>query len=545
MRKSLAILIIAVLAATAVPAFAELQNVLVGGSIKIRSSFISNEAVGDSATARNPLFQGPHTNSFKGVPGGNPLAGLRWAAQPGRPAISSPFALIDTNHSNWFTEQRTRLNVRADFTEQVSAFIEFDAYTIWGDNFRSDYLTGVDRRGASDVDLYQAYIESNETFGIPLRIRTGRQEITLGSGWLVGTNDKGAFFRGLSFDAVRATYADDMFSVDAFAAKLAERSPMEADGDVDLYGVYASFLGVENMTFDAYWLLVRDAISRTTTNLGWFGEQVEDILGVDDYDVTNLHTVGLRGAGTYGAFDFEAEAAYQFGNASAVGATFSGAGLASPYGDEEAEFGKYGANGQVGFTFDIDYNPRVYVGGAYFGGEDNRALNFGQWLGAIACPFWHQKASVSFNRLFSNWEYSTILDNSNADLSNAWLAYGGVSGSPLENVKVDLKATYFQALEDYKTTWPIWTIWGHRILPLYPFSFVDQSTSKHIGVEATGTVTYNYSEDLSFQAGYSHLFARGGLSRGNFNLLNGLGFDGGASYNQETDYIWVETKLAF
>jgi hypothetical protein len=532
MRKSLAILVIAVMVATAVPAFAELQNVLVGGSIKIRSSWYSNGAVGDSANARNPLFQNCLTNSFKGL-GGNPLQGLRWGAQPGRSAISSPFSWNDMNHSSWFTEQRTRLNVRADFTEQVSAFIEFDAWNVWGDSFRSDYLTGVDRRGASDVALYQAYIESNETFGIPLRIRTGRQEITLGSGWLVGTNDVASFFRGLSFDAVRATYADDMFSVDAFAAKLVERSPMEADGDVDLYGVYASCLAVENMTFDAYWMLVRDARSLTTTDLGWFGEKVEDILGVDDYDVTNLHTVGLRGAGTYGAFDFEAEAAYQFGNASAVGIGF---------GDDEAEFGKLGGNAQVGFTFDMDFHPRVYVGGAYLGGEDNRDLNFWQWLGAIACPFWHQEASVSFNRLFSNWEYSPILDGT--DLSNAWLAYVGVSASPMENLKVDLKATYFQALEEYKTTCPIWTICGYRVLPLFPFSFVDQSTSKDLGVEATGTVTYNYSEDLSFQVGYTHLFTMDGLTDGNFNQLNGLGFNGGTS-DEDADYVWVESKLAF
>jgi hypothetical protein len=541
MRKSLAILIIAVMVTAAVPAFAELQNVLVGGSIKIRSNWYSNGAVGDSANARNPLFQNCLTNSFKGL-GGNPLQGLRWGAQPGRAAISSPFSWNDMNNANWFTEQRTRLNVRADFTEQVSAFIEFDAYNVWGDNFRSDYLTGVDRRGASDVDLYQAYIESNEMFGVPLRLRIGRQELKLGSGWLVGTNDAGSFFRGLSFDAIRATYADDMFSVDAFAAKLVERSPMEADGDVDLYGVYASFLGVENMTFDAYWMLVRDARSRTATDLGWFGEKVEDILGVDDYDVTNLHTVGLRGAGTYDALDFEAEVAYQFGNASAVGQQFSALGLASVYGDDDADFGQFGANGQVGYTFDMDFHPRVFVGGAYLGGEDNRALNFGQWLGAIACPFWHAKASVSFNRLFSNWEYSNFIDGT--DLSNVWLVYGGVSGSPLENVKIDLKATYFQALEDYKTTCPIWTICGYRVLPLFPFSFVDQSTSKDLGIEATGVVTYSYSEDLSFQLGYSHLFTMDGLTKGNFNQLNGLGFNGGTA-DKDADYVWVETKLAF
>jgi len=543
MRKSLMIFVIAVMVAASIPAFAELQNVLVGGSLQIRGNWLSNEAVGDSLTANNPLFQQWNLSSWKGVAGGNPLRNARWAAQAGRLAISSPFSWNDVNHQAWGVEQRTKLNVRADFTEKVSAFIELDAYNIWGENFRSNYLTGVDNRGVSDVNLHQAYIEANEMGGVPLRLRIGRQELKFGSGWLIGTNSTAPLFRGLSFDAVRATYATDQFSVDAVWAKLAELSPLEGDPDVDLAGVYASFLGVENMSFDAYWFWVRDAISRTNTNLGWFGEWIEDVLGVDNYDVTNLHTVGLRGAGTYGALDFEAEVAYQFGNASAAGFLFSGAGLASVYGDDEADFAQFGAHADIGYTFDIDTHPRVWVGGAYLGGEDNRDLDFWQWLGAVNCPFWHEKASVSFNRLFSDTKYSNFLDR-DANLSNVWLVRGGVSASPLENVKVDLRATYFQALEDYRPTWPIWWIFGNRVLPLYSLSFVDQAGSKDLGVELTLSATYNYTEDLSFQAGYSHFFNMMDKDGGVFTQMNGFGFNGGTS-DKDADYFWVETKLAF
>jgi len=377
MRKTVLILIIAVTVAMSVPAFAELQNVLVGGELRIRGNWWTSGFSPDSLTARNPLMQWPWTDSFKGVAGGNPLRGVRWLPQPGRLAVTSPIGFNGDNGHDWnFVEQRTKLNVRADFTEKVSAFIELDAYNIWGGSFRSNYLTGVDSRGVSDVDLYQAYIEANELGGVPLRLRVGRQEMKFGSGWLVGTNDAGSVFRGLSFDGIRATYATDQFSVDAFWAKLVERSPIEGDPDVDFAGIYASYLGIENVTLDAYWFWVRDAISRTDTNLGWLGEWVEDVLGVDDYDVTNLHTVGLRGAGTYAGFNFEAEVAYQFGNASAAGRTTAGAGLQSLYGDDDAEFGEFGANVMLGYTFDIECSPHVFVGGAYLGGEDNRDLNF-------------------------------------------------------------------------------------------------------------------------------------------------------------------------
>jgi len=542
MRKSLALVIVAVTVMTAIPAFAELQNVLVGGSIKIRGNWWTSGP--DSWTARNPLFQWYTTNSFR--PAGNPLAGLRWAPQPGRAGIVSPFDWDDAGHGVKFVEQRTKLNVRADFTEQVSAFIELDSYDVWGEDFRSNWIAGVDARAATgnDVEVYQSYIEAKEMFGVPLRLRVGRQELKFGSGWLIGTNDAGALGRGLSFDGIRATYATDLFSVDAVWAKLAETSPVEEDGDIDLYGLYGSYTGIENVTLDAYGFLVRDAGALADTYPGWFGNWVEELFDVDDYDVSNLYTVGLRGAGTLSGFDFEAEAAYQFGNADAVGAGFAGLGLASPYGDDDADFSAWAANLEVGYTFDMNYSPRVFIGGAYFGGEDNRDLSFGDWLGAVACPFWSADASVSFNRLFSDYQYSNFLDVGNQDLSNVWLARAGVSAMPTENLKVAVMGTYLQTLDAYDTTWPIWWIFGSRVLPLFPLSFVSDETSKDLGWELTATATYNYSEDLSFQVGYSHLFVGDGLADGNFNLLNGLGFDGGTS-DDDDDYFFFETKLAF
>ncbi|MCX5757376.1 MAG: alginate export family protein, partial [Candidatus Hydrogenedentes bacterium] len=150
---------------------------------------------------------------------------------------------------------------RADFTDNVSAFIELDSYGDWGDGFRSNYLTGVDSRpaGTNSVEVYQAYIEEKEMWGTGLKARIGRQEIKLGSGWLIGAGNKAPYFYGLSFDALRLTYATDQFSIDGIAAKLAENSPASEDGDIDLYGLYGSYLGIENITLDAYALMVRDA----------------------------------------------------------------------------------------------------------------------------------------------------------------------------------------------------------------------------------------------------------------------------------------------
>ncbi|MCX5772163.1 MAG: alginate export family protein [Candidatus Hydrogenedentes bacterium] len=215
MYRKFFVAVMAILLLVAAPAYAELQNTQVGGEIRIRGNWWTSGFSPDSPSSLNPLFQGPWFPSFRGVPGGNPLAGLRWAPQPGRLAVVSPVGWDEKNNGFRFVEQRTKLHVRADFTEMVSAFIQIDSYDIWGEtpgllgaagfDFRSDYVTGVDRRAntADDVEVYQSYIEANEMFGVPLRLRIGRQELKLGSGWLVGTNEAGSVFRGLSFDGFR------------------------------------------------------------------------------------------------------------------------------------------------------------------------------------------------------------------------------------------------------------------------------------------------------------------------------------------------------
>ncbi|MCX5771653.1 MAG: alginate export family protein, partial [Candidatus Hydrogenedentes bacterium] len=444
------------------PAGAELQNVAVGGSIRIRGNWYSSEGTGDSLTGRNPFFQVRGTPSWRSI-WGNPLAGARWAAQPGRLPVFGWPDWDERGSSSGYVEQRTTLNVRTNFSEMVSAFIELDSYDIWGEDFRSDYITGVDRRAASidDVEVFQSYIEANEMFGMPLRLRVGRQELLLGSQWLVGSKQIGTIFPGTSFDAVRATYATELFSVDAWWAKLAETSPLEEDGDTDFYGLYASYFGVENVVFDLYYLLLRDARARSVTNGSFLEEGIEDLFGVDNFDPTYLHTVGARAAGTLGPVDLEAEMAYQFGEADSVGILFAGAGLVSPYGPDDAGFDNWGANLQAGYTFDAPMSPRIFVGGVYLGGEDNRGVDLIDWLGAVVCPFWSADASVSFNRLFSNWAYSEFLENT--DLSNAWIGRGGLSVNPTESLNLLLAVSYFETLEPYRSTWPAYFLLGEWV----------------------------------------------------------------------------------
>ena len=205
--------------------FAELQNVEVGGSIRIRGNYIGNTF--NSFVGPSP---GPETRwsatSVMRRPTGNLLG----------PGISSIFDWDDVGRDLSFVEQRTRLHIKADFTDHVSTFIELDSYDVWGEDFRSvDYLTGIDSRQNSidDVEVFQAYIEADEMWGTPLQLRIGRQELSFGSQFLVGPRDFAFFWTGVSFDALRLTYKADVFSIDAWASKL-----FESMSDFDKKDVY-------------------------------------------------------------------------------------------------------------------------------------------------------------------------------------------------------------------------------------------------------------------------------------------------------------------
>ncbi len=349
MQKTAVFVVLGIFILGALPCAADLQNVQVGGALRIRGNFI---------------YEGDQFDTH-----------------------------VNSRH---FVEERTRLNVKADFADNISAFVEFDDYEVWGQDFRSNYVTGIDGRAntSDDVELYQAYIEAKEMWGTALKARIGRQELKFGNGWLVGPNDAPAqpYFYGLSFDALRLTYATDQFSVDAFASKLAENSPLQEDGDIDFYGVYGSYLGVENMNFDAYWFLVRDAAN-------FAGSQ-------------DTHTFGLRGAGKVDAFDFEADGAYQLVNRDGIS-------------DSDA----WGGNLEVGYTFDMCTTPRLYIGTAYYQGAEGDDL--------------------AFNRLFASKRYGLVLDNMSY-LSNMWVVRGGLTANVTESLKIMGTAGYVQSDEARK-----------------------------------------------------------------------------------------------
>ncbi len=498
-----------------IPAASELQEVQVGGSIEIYWNYYTPFWEGEPSV-RIPSFFLP--------------------VRPIGPFGTASWIRADSfGHSLDWIEQRTSLFFAADFAGNVRAYIELDSIEDWGEDSRSQAITGLDFRSGNsdDLEVYQGYIESRDLLGLPLAFRVGRQKLNFGSEWLVGNNFYWAPLTYLSFDALRLTYTPPNFELDLWWSKLAERSPLEADGDVDFYGVYGSYVGLENLVVDLYWMWVRDAQSLSDTNFSWFAEWFEEVLDLDDYDVTHLHTVGIRAAGNAGPWDLEAEAAYQWGDASQVGALFRPA----VYGDDTAEFGNWGGHANLGYTFDVRWQPRLFVAAEYYGGEDNRAIGFWEWL----FPFHKPDASISFNRLFSSWEEDSFLDTS--ALSNVLMLRAGLSAWPTKSLEVGLDLHYTRALETFDR--PVSLRFGPVVVPVAPtLSFWTEKGSHELGREVCLWFAYAYSDDLSFEGGWAHFFTGEGLEDGAFVNNNGLEFYG-SRQDQDADYFWLGTKLLF
>jgi hypothetical protein len=423
-----------------------------------------------------------------------------------------------------FVESRTRLNVLAEYSQDVALFIELQSYNIWGEDFSSNTSTafggfevnefGNGRgRDSGDVDLYQGYINMADAFAVDgLNIRFGRQEMQFGvdartgeyNEFVVGNNDTNRFFSGLSFDAIRVSYAVDNWSVDAWWSKLAELRTLSGDVDTDFYGIYISYTGFENNILDLYWLYVRDAkdplgAANTSFNLG----QAES-------DNDEFHTLGARVSGVWNEWDYNLEGAFQFGDAE-IGA-------------REGDYEGWAIDFGLGYTFEnVAWEPRVNLGVAYFTGDDDLT----------------DDDVEGFNRVFSDKEYGELIDG--GELSNAIVVHLGVDAQPTEKIGLGLEWLWFQADEDDVEFNNSIGIPGLPPFLVFP---VEIDTDEDLGHEVDLYMTYAYSEDLQFKLGYSHFFTDDGIEEGTLSTGNNQ-FAFGATDDDDVDYFFLEASLSF
>ena len=476
MKRITLLLALTLVVALVVPAVAEVEEITVGGSIIVQGEYLE-PGVGAAASYNLDL------NGVIDTPADIVT-------------VTQPTGLNDDITSQAWYSQRTRVNVDATLSGGVRAFVELQAYDFWGDIDDGDSAGSESSTEAGNdvVALYQAYIDMNNVADYPVMVRIGRQELSYGREFMIGNNDDGANFSGLSFDAIKLVYTDEDFQVDAWASKLRDLNTALApalvqDDDTDFYGVYATYSGFENTVIDGYGLLVRN--------------------GLSGGDVDYLYTIGARAAGTWdvmgalpGLLDYNAEFAYQFGDTNAGG-------------DYEA----WALNAMAGYTFtDVQWTPRLEAEYAYFSGDDDVL----------------DTDTESFSRLFSDVHYGDLELGGTLDAAttNMHIIRIGGSAVPVEKLTVSADFLIFLLAEEDGLGITFGNAQVGNVI-LGPLNAAGDDDS--VGYELDLAASYQYTEDLNLTVGWAHLFVDDAME----NAF------GGGTNDDDIDYLYVQAALDF
>lgn len=208
------------------------------------------------------------------------------------------------------------------------------------------YVNDRDRGGFGSLedhaDFHQGFADVPAMLrNQPVVVRLGRQELQYGNQRLISPLDWGNLRR--TFDGIKVFTDLPDWRLDAFAVRpvLNDRRNLDdEDENIDFYGFYSTWKGTEALKADFYFLLLKNNNLAENSN-GRTGRRT-------------LYTIGNRLWGKRGNWDYETEAAAQFG-------TFAGDRVRA-----------WMASAGGGYTFaDAMWQPRIGLLYDYASGDRN------------------------------------------------------------------------------------------------------------------------------------------------------------------------------
>lgn len=310
----------------------------------------------------------------------------------------------------------------------------------------------------SKVSLYQGFVELNWPGNDLMTIRGGRQELTYGSAFILGSD---SFNDGLSFDGgTLRLHPSPSLSVDLLLGRYARSFSAATNGYVGgLYGVLG--LG-EGRSLDAYWLRDTGIAERVG------GEY--------------LAHAGLRGFWQRGDLSLELEPVLVHGR------TRAGSGL------ERIE--AYGGHADAHLGFDLSGRSGKIQFGYAMGSGSHSAVDGGSTAREFRNPN-HDSAVVGDIGLFGDLSGVTVTDASGNDHHASGLhAFSlGLGLDLTKTVNFSAAGRYFRA------------------------DAVKSGVSKRLGFEADAAITWATCDYFSLIAGYDRFYPGpyfrepGGISR--------------------------------
>ena len=494
------------LLAWSVPAFAEVQNVRVSGDITTRAFFRSNL----------DLNAHDDNNDFNGDP---------------QQAVDDIHPVHD-GHDDFFMTT-TGINVGADLTENVSAFVRVANERDWNSSEQSELDTAGnvhESRNRGDVEISQAYVTLKELFYSPLTVRVGTQPITWGRGFVLGSSllqsiagnsanpvniSNGASLVGIdrnnaisadeytdftAFDAIRATLDLSGLAADVPPVTLdyvyikGDENQIGSSDDVNIQGVNLSTrFDSMNSEFESYFLHKLDRSVLLYQTLGASPAPAES-------DTGNINTLGFRGSvqPVEGSLLF-GELAYQWGQRGV-----------DPYGILSAGDSHQAWAADLGAEYtlsDVAMTPKFGAEWIFYSGKD---LD-----GAIAG--WDPIARSYFTsalREFQNPGFYPAAQtcNTSGSTGGAGGAFGPCTGSSTNQHQLSLYAS-LKPIEDLTVAPRLsWFILDVPALPTGADGNLNIKRQSYAGWEWDTQVTYDYTDDVQFGVLYG-LFGPGPVYR--------------------------------
>lgn len=311
-----------------------------------------------------------------------------------------------------------RIKVDADLTDNVMTTVRLLNERYWGSE-TEHVSTGGEANTEIVLDL--AYVTLKEFLYSPLSLTVGRQELHFGNDMVIGdydTNNRvstASPFRWLSaadprdadlsarkaFDAIRATLNYDPLIVDAIFAKVTPNATQKiGNDDTNLFGINANYKVDAKTTVEGY----------------WFQKNVGKKAGTAAVKkVDRVDTVGTRVVNTsLENLILNGEVAYQFGKRAGTTAL-----------TEDSSVNRKAWALETAATYNwkkVKYTPSTTVLYSYFSGDhENNAYNTN--LGAYR----------GWDPMYENQNFGNIA-NALFDQTNAHILGGIVAAKPMDDV---------------------------------------------------------------------------------------------------------------
>lgn len=244
---------------------------------------------------------------------------------------------------------RIRLNFKFSVTDDIDVFVQPQDQRAWGQE--ANILT--DER---NFDLHQGFVEVRNLLGEPLSIKAGRMEMSYGDQRLVSPLDWSNVAR--AWDGAKVRYAPKDWWIEGFYTVI--RDPLTpsppappvfspaatafngAAHDQDFLGLYFSYVGIADHEFDVYGFFREFQDQSFTGDNGVAGDLID-------------RTIGARIKGKDMGFDYTLEVMSQTGHFS------------------QDQIRAYAYAATLGYTFDMDWKPRIGVEYDYASGDRHPA----------------------------------------------------------------------------------------------------------------------------------------------------------------------------